>query len=146
MKPQSDAVPLTLNYLSFVVAEMPRSLDFYRTLGLPIAEGAHLSETGEAQDHVEISVNGLRIAWETEKLVGEVYQGWTAPPAGQTRLSAAFEASSAGEVEAACQRLQAAGHIIKAAPYDAFWGQRYATVTDPDGNNVDVFAWLPRTT
>ncbi|MGB5655838.1 MAG: glyoxalase, partial [Acidimicrobiia bacterium] len=26
------------------------------------------------------------------------------------------------------------------APFDAFWGQRYATVLDPDGNGVDLFA------
>ncbi|MFL6036949.1 MAG: glyoxalase, partial [Gaiellaceae bacterium] len=27
-------------------------------------------------------------------------------------------------------------------PFDAFWGQRYATVVDPDGNAVDLFAPL----
>ena len=30
-------------------------------------------------------------------------------------------------------------------PFDAFWGQRYATVHDPDGNPVDLFAPLPAT-
>ncbi|MCZ6462364.1 MAG: glyoxalase, partial [Actinobacteria bacterium] len=25
---------------------------------------------------------------------------------------------------------------------DAFWGQRYATVLDPDGNAIDLFAPL----
>jgi uncharacterized glyoxalase superfamily protein PhnB len=29
------------------------------------------------------------------------------------------------------------GHL---APFDAFWGQRYATVLDPDGNHVDLYA------
>jgi hypothetical protein len=28
---------------------------------------------------------------------------------------------------------------------DAFWGQRYATVLDPDGNPVDLFAPLEDT-
>src|SRR6266487_2250142 len=27
-------------------------------------------------------------------------------------------------------------------PYDAPWGQRYATILDPDGNMVDLFALL----
>jgi len=135
---------ITLSYLSFVVSEMERSLAFYRTLGLPIAAGAHLSEAGQPEDHVEITVNGLRIAWETETLVRQVYAGWTAPPAGQARLGAAFGASTPAEVDAACQRLQAAGFTVKAPPYDAFWGQRYATVTDPDGNSVDLFAWLEK--
>ncbi|WP_161882304.1 VOC family protein [Deinococcus alpinitundrae] len=133
---------IALNYLSFVVSQLERSLAFYRTLGLPIADQAHLNAAGEPEDHVEISVNGLRIAWETETLVRQVYGDWTAPPAGQARIGAAFGASTPAEVDAACQRLQAAGFVVKAPPYDAFWGQRYATVTDPDGNSVDLFAWL----
>ena len=135
---------LTLNYLSFVVSNMPRSLEFYCTLGLPIPVGAHLNAAGEPEDHVEISVSGLRIAWETEALIHKVSPGWTAPPPGQSRLGAGFEASSPAEVDAACVRLQAAGFSVKAPPYDAFWGQRYATLTDPDGNSVDVFAWLKK--
>jgi uncharacterized glyoxalase superfamily protein PhnB len=27
-------------------------------------------------------------------------------------------------------------------PWDAFWGQRYAVVHDPDGNGVDLFCPL----
>ncbi|WP_420594496.1 VOC family protein [Deinococcus sp.] len=135
---------MILNYVSFVASNMPRSLDFYRTLGLPIPDGAHLNAAGEPEDHVEISVGDLRIAWETETLIRQVSPGWTAPPPGQSRLGAAFEAVSPAEVDAACERLQAAGFAVKAPPYDAFWGQRYATVTDPDGNSVDVFAWLEK--
>jgi uncharacterized glyoxalase superfamily protein PhnB len=29
-------------------------------------------------------------------------------------------------------------------PWDAFWGQRYAAVGDPDGNLIDLFAPLER--
>jgi len=34
------------------------------------------------------------------------------------------------------------GHRAHKAPWDAFWGQRYAQVLDPDGNSVDLFAPL----
>jgi hypothetical protein len=34
------------------------------------------------------------------------------------------------------------GFAGKKEPYDAFRGQRYANVTDPDGNVVDLFAPL----
>ena len=34
---------LTLNYLSFVTADLPLALAFYRALGLPIPDGAHLN-------------------------------------------------------------------------------------------------------
>ncbi|MDB5045165.1 MAG: hypothetical protein JWQ08_1215 [Deinococcus sp.] len=105
-------MPLTLNYLSFVVADMQRSLDFYRTLGLPIPAGAHLNAEDEREQHVEISQNGLRIAWETEELVRQVYPSWTAPPKGQGRLGTALEASTPAEVDAACQRLRGQGYEV----------------------------------
>ncbi|MFB4280762.1 MULTISPECIES: VOC family protein [unclassified Nonomuraea] len=38
-------------------------------------------------------------------------------------------------VEAGCRGI--------AGPFDAFWGMRYATVADPDGNGVDLYATLP---
>ncbi|HZD98061.1 MAG TPA: VOC family protein, partial [Micromonosporaceae bacterium] len=28
-------------------------------------------------------------------------------------------------------------------PWDAFWGQRYSMISDPDGNSVELFAPLP---
>ena len=39
--------------------------------------------------------------------------------------------------------LTEAGYAGQREPWDAFWGQRYATVGDPDGNAVDLFASLP---
>ena len=36
-----------------------------------------------------------------------------------------------------------AGHVGHLDPWDAVWGQRYATLHDPDGNSVDLFAALP---
>ena len=34
------------------------------------------------------------------------------------------------------------GYRSHKAPWDAFWGQRYAVVVDPDGNHVDLFSPL----
>jgi uncharacterized glyoxalase superfamily protein PhnB len=39
-------------------------------------------------------------------------------------------------------RLTDAGFTWTKEPYDAFWGQRYANLADPDGNVVDLFAPL----
>ena len=35
-----------------------------------------------------------------------------------------------------------AGFEGKAEPWDAFWGQRFAYLRDPDGNTVALFAPL----
>ena len=39
--------------------------------------------------------------------------------------------------------LTADGYESHKAPWDAFWGQRYAIILDPDGNAIDLFAALP---
>jgi uncharacterized glyoxalase superfamily protein PhnB len=75
------------------------------------------------------------------KLIKELDKEWT-PPKGN-RMSLAFECASPAEVDAVYARVTAAGHPSKAAPWDAFWGQRYAQVVDPDGNVADLFAALP---
>ena len=49
---------------------------------------------------------------------------------------------SPAEVDAMFERLTRAGHPGSLKPYDAPWGQRYATVLDPDRNLVDLFAPL----
>src|SRR5881628_3298886 len=46
------------------------------------------------------------------------------------------------EVDATYAKVTKAGFRGKTEPFDAFWGQRYATVFDPDGNAVDLFAQL----
>jgi len=37
----------------------------------------------------------------------------------------------------------AAGGKMHMEPMDAFWGQRYAQVQDPDGTVIDLYAALP---
>ena len=54
-------------------------------------------------------------------------------PTGKMVLSLTTEADG-NEREYA--ELVAAGATTMHAPHDAFWGARYAIVTDPDGNHV----------
>jgi uncharacterized glyoxalase superfamily protein PhnB len=53
-------------------------------------------------------------------------------------------ADSPVEVDALVAQLWGLGHTIHKAPWDAFWGQRYAQICDPDGTIIDVFAALPK--
>ena len=64
------------------------------------------------------------------------------PRHGNT-IGLAFLLDSPADVDATYERLVAAGHDGHKEPWDAFWGQRYAVVHDPDGHGVDLFAPLP---
>ncbi|WP_030338648.1 VOC family protein [Streptomyces sp. NRRL S-1022] len=123
--------------IGLVVSDLAASLAFYRRLGLAFPAGA------EDQPHVEAELpGGLLLALDTEDTVRSFHPGWQ-PPAGTGRVSLAFRCDSPAEVDARYEELLAADHHGELEPWDAFWGQRYATVHDPDGNAVDLFAPLP---
>jgi uncharacterized glyoxalase superfamily protein PhnB len=127
---------IRLHTVGLVVKDMARTLDFYRALGLDIpAEEDHAP-------HVEFTgAGGLVMGFDTEEMVLKTDPKWTAPAGGQ-RVNLQFELGSAAEVDASYAQLLAVGAGEYAAPWDAFWGQRFARVTDPDGNVVSLFAEL----
>ena len=119
--------------IGIVTDDMPESVRFYRALGVdvPDPDGDHLDAT---------LANGLRLMWDTTELVRQIDPEWV-KPVGQ-RVALAFECSDAADVDAVYRRLVDAGFRAQKEPWDAFWGQRYAQVYDPDGNAVDLFAPL----
>ena len=130
MTPRIDAIGI-------VVADMAASLDFYRRLGLEVPVGV------EAEPHVEVTLpGGFRLMFDTEATIRSFDPSWT-PPTGGPAMALAFDCGDAAGVDSAHDDLVAAGRESHRAPWDAFWGQRYATVRDPDGNPVDLFAALP---
>jgi uncharacterized glyoxalase superfamily protein PhnB len=121
--------------VGIVVSDMAASLRFYRMVGLAIAEGT------DGEPYVEvITPNGYRISWNSESMMKQIDPDWT-KPVGQ-RMALAFKCGSPAEVNATFSKLNAAGYRAHKEPWDAFWGQRYAQVADPDGLVVDLFAPL----
>ncbi len=122
--------------IGIVVRDMPAALRFYRLLGLEIPPGQ------EAAPHVEVTLpNGFRIAWDGLEMIKGIYPDWVEEPSGQ-RMTLGFKCESPAEVDALYERVVQHGYGSHKAPWDAFWGQRYAVVVDPDGNLVDLFAGL----
>ncbi len=124
---------MKLDMIGIAVKDMARSLEFYRKLGWEIPTGL------EAEAHVEITLeNGLRFAWDTLALMQSLEPDFQISP----HSIGAFLCSSPQEVDAKYQGLLEAGVEGHRPPWDAFWGQRYAILKDPDGNTVDLFAAL----
>jgi catechol 2,3-dioxygenase-like lactoylglutathione lyase family enzyme len=123
MSPTFDAIGLA-------VADMATSLKFYRRLGLDIPAG---SDHGP---HAEATLpGGIRLMFDL--------QPDSAGPRNGPSL--AFRCEHATEVDKVYADLSDAGYVTKQAPWDAEWGQRYAVLQDPDGHQVELFAWLPKT-
>jgi catechol 2,3-dioxygenase-like lactoylglutathione lyase family enzyme len=129
-------MPILPDMIGLVVRDMRASLNFYRTLGLLVPEGK------DTEPYVDVTTtNGYRISWNTVEMIKQIDPTWTEPTGGP-RIELAFKCDSPSEVDATYDKLTTAGYHGHKRPWDAFWGQRYAIVDDPDGNHVSLFAAL----
>ncbi|MEV5839712.1 VOC family protein [Nocardia sp. NPDC052112] len=124
-----------LNVIGIVVSDMAASLAFYRRLGLEFPDAG-------GDGHLEAALpGGMRLTLDTEAVIESFHPGWQ-PPTTAGRLGLAFQCANPAEVDAVYRELTDAGYHGELKPWDAFWGQRYATILDPDGNSVDLYAPL----
>jgi uncharacterized glyoxalase superfamily protein PhnB len=123
-----------LNAIGIVVSDMATSIRFYRLLGLD------LPDTPE-EGHVEASIpGGTRLMLDSEEVLRSFRPDWSRQTGNQVSL--AFECSSPAEVDDVYARMTGGGFEGEKEPWDAFWGQRYAQLRDPDGVSVDLYAAL----
>lgn len=123
--------------IGLVTTDMAASLDFYRRLGVGFPE------IWDGEDHVEaVLPGGIRLMLDSADLMKQIDPTWEHNPVG-VGSSLAFECDSPDEVDDVYASIVAAGYTGDKEPWDAFWGQRYATLLDPAGNPVDLFAPLP---
>ena len=123
-----------LNAIGIVVSDMARSISFYRLLGLDMPETP-------GEDHVETSLpNGVRLMLDAEEMVKGFRPDWTRETGNQVAL--AFECESPAQVDELYAQATAAGFHGEKEPWDAFWGQRYGQLQDPDVVPIDLYAAL----
>ena len=121
-----------LNAVGIVSSDMARSLVFYRELGLDVPD------TPE-EGHVNIPITeGLRLMIDTEAEMRRFRPDWVRKTGNQVGL--AFQCATPARVDEVYARMTAAGFQGDKQPWDAFWGQRYAQLRDPDGVPVDLYA------
>jgi catechol 2,3-dioxygenase-like lactoylglutathione lyase family enzyme len=123
-----------LNACGIAVSDMARSIRFYRLLGLDVPETPD-------EGHVDTFLpNGFRFMLDTVEVVRSFLPGWSRETGNQ--LSLAFECATVAEVDEVYGRVTAAGFDGQKEPWDAYWGQRYALLHDPDGIRVNLYATL----
>ncbi|MGK5110901.1 MULTISPECIES: VOC family protein [unclassified Geodermatophilus] len=113
--------------------DLPRAVAFYELLGFRFPP----LEPDSA--HVEAEA-GIRLMIDTATLLEGLHGE---PPRPGNTAAFALLFGSPAEVDDAVGRVSAAGRTVVDEPFDAPWGQRYATVADPDGYRIDLFCPLP---
>ena len=123
-----------LDQVNLVTRDMDAAVAFYRRLGVEIPDtepqwaGQHRSATRD--DGIDFDIDSTAFASQWDR-------GW---PKGATGAVLGFRVTERETVDAIYADLTAAGAVGQQAPYDAFWGARYAVVTDPDGNAVGIMS------
>lgn len=122
-----------LDLIGLVVRDMRASLAFYRHLGFDFPPGA------ESEGHVEVTLpGGMRFAWDSLEVIRSFDPDFEPHP----QHAGAYLCENPSAVDTLYRELLEAGYRGHKEPWDAFWGQRYAQVEDPDGHTVDLFAPL----
>lgn len=122
--------------LNLVAEDFDATLGFYRLLGIDIPDDK-VWRTDTGRHHTE-GVNigsGAEVEFDSPHLARIYNSGYrTAPTSAPAVIG--FHVPTREAVDALHDKLTAAGHQSRQAPYDAFWGARYAIVADPDGRDV----------
>nr|WP_239437429.1 VOC family protein [Arthrobacter alpinus] len=109
---------------------------FYRKLG------AHIADDQDNAPHVDGKLDdGTDLAWGTVETIRGFDADYISSIGGH-HIALAFDKGSPAAVDTAFAELIEAGYTSHVDPWDAHWGQNYATLLDPDGNSVDLYAEL----
>ncbi len=120
---------MRLDAVGVTTSNLTKTVEFYTLLGF------EFPEYKPDEDHLE--------AISKEGAVRLMIDGNQKPGPGTTSAFALLY-ESPKEVDETFEKVKSAGHKTVTEPWDAFWGQRYAVVSDPDGYKIDLFAYLPK--
>lgn len=116
-------------------SNLKKTVAFYSLLGF------EFPEFKDGEDHLEpvTPAGSVRLMVDSVSMLHGILGE---EPRPGNHSSFAIKYDSPGEVDAVAEKVKAGGFKVVTEPWDAFWGQRYAIIEDPDGYKVDLFAVL----
>jgi uncharacterized glyoxalase superfamily protein PhnB len=128
-----------IGQLNIVSADFGATMDFYRVLGVAIAESArtprgeafHAAHRPEAGVALEVDSPGFARPWNA---------GWADEADLAGRILLGLRVENRETVDRLYGAATGAGHKGLQPPCDGFWGARYAIVEDPDGLAVGLMS------
>ena len=115
-----------LAHVNVVGRDMRATIAFYERFGVEV----NVPPPPWDRHHVNTEVG---IDFDSTEFAAHWNESWRA---GDTGVVINFRLASREAVDETYGDLTGAGYEGKQAPWDAFWGARFAIVADPDGNLV----------
>jgi uncharacterized glyoxalase superfamily protein PhnB len=123
--------------INLVCHDLDATIAFYRMVGLDIPEDAAW-RTASGPHHVRLGAAGTVDLDADSHALARAYNSGFSAERGRVVIGVHLDDSEA--VDALWENLLAQGVQGLQAPFDAFWGARYAIVEDPDGNPVGLMS------
>jgi len=128
---------LILNQLNIVARDFDATIEFYRRLGVAVTVAPG---PADGIRHARAALpGGFALEFDNDTLARTYNAAWRRAE-GSSRAVINFSLPTRAAVDQRYAELVAAGYEAKQPPYDAFWGARYAIVSDPDGNDVGLMS------
>ena len=128
---------IRLDQINLIVGDVRASRAFYSRLGLDFGESS-TTPSGRTTTSRPVRGDGapIDVDLDSQSFAAKWNQGWPGGPG----VVLGFKVGSRQEVDDLVTELAADGVPVQQEPYDAFWGARYAVVSDPDGNGVGIMS------
>jgi catechol 2,3-dioxygenase-like lactoylglutathione lyase family enzyme len=127
---------IRLDQLSLVVRDVVAARTFYARLGVGFGEQP---DPTWARHHVT-APQGEVVPFDFELDSTVFAPKWNVGWPGGHGVVLGFKVGTRQDVDDLVAELRAEGAVVQQEPYDAFWGARYAVVSDPDGNGVGIMS------
>ena len=128
--------------IDIVTKDFMQAVEFYRELGLDIPADKIWSDDAGPQ-HLDLKLVddgkfGVGFDIDTVKLTAGYSPAWTESAAKGAASMISFRVDASEDVDALHDHMVSLGHPSHLAPWDAFWGARFAIIVDPSGNHVSI--------
>lgn len=127
---------MLLEAVTIHVKDLEAARRLYSVLGLEFS-----SVDGVEGFYQAVMADGVKVILDSQELMSQARPGWKPMPG--TTLGITFKLESPEELDSVCEAAVAEGARLQRGPWDAFWGQRYANLSDSEGNCFDLCADLP---
>jgi catechol 2,3-dioxygenase-like lactoylglutathione lyase family enzyme len=128
--------PPRLDQVNLVVPDVGACRAFYTRLGLdfgdeqdPVWANHHISAGHDDRTPLDVDLDSTTFATQWN-------EGWP----GGAGVVLGFRVDTREAVDDVVATLEGSGAAVQQRPYDAFWGARYAVVSDPAGNAVGIMS------
>ena len=114
---------------------MSHTLRFYKTLGFKI------NENGEKSSYIRVNFENISIAFYTMDSVNEFFSPQLKFSTGN-QFNISIRIGSPEQLEDVNSKMTLNGYNPVKGPLDAEWGQKVVFYKDPDGNLIELCAYL----